>query len=450
MAKEIKDHTFSLVEYLMIVMVIGILVVLVVPFSEANKVQPKIREMKDNINSILKAYDQVYAIDTLKINSVEAFNNNELKYTIEVNSFLKYVNFEKEYAKSYLSPQNRKDYINFLKTSVRPLVKIANLPNYDKFVANFELVRLPFDQDKLPNIGSFLQEDKFFSYYDLAENNLQNFIIKGTEEPFQENILGVISFVKELKSTNDQYVLSYNQLKQFASVNLIDINSVEDKYFTYQLNADSTIVATTTENFGTAGAQIYYSITDEIYTVGPKKLYDKLGSGFLTKSIESLPTKTATRDGFVNELLSALAPEAYDLDTSLISENQKTFLVDFENNIKENFDINEVRSYLNFYNDFSNTVSGALGLNKTRLELAIDKHDSARKPTAKMKSEITERVANWEKVIQLTAQLNAKVETLNKIVKAQDNVNRAIKHKELKENYTKSFNIIDYDWLILE
>ncbi len=124
MAKGTKDHTFSLVEYLMIVMIVGILIVFIVPFTQANQAQPKIREMKNNVNSILKAYDQTGLLEELKLSEIEDLNRTELNYSIGVNDFLKYVNFEKEFAKKYLSFTKKKDYINFLKNEVRPLVKV--------------------------------------------------------------------------------------------------------------------------------------------------------------------------------------------------------------------------------------------------------------------------------------------------------------------------------------
>jgi hypothetical protein len=220
MAKGIKDHTFSLVEYLMIVMIIGILIVFIVPFTQANKAQPKIREMKNNVNSILKTYDQTGVIEELKLSEVGKFNNSDLNYSIEVNNFLKYVNFEKDFAKNLLNPIKKKEYINFLKNEVRPLVKIAYLSKYDKYVSDLGVIKLKFDYDVLPNLASFLDDDKFFAFYDLAEARLINFVTPGLEDRYNNDIIKLITFIKGLKPVDNYYQLTYDQIKNFSNINL--------------------------------------------------------------------------------------------------------------------------------------------------------------------------------------------------------------------------------------
>jgi len=452
MAKGTKDHTFSLVEYLMIVMIVGILIVFIVPFTEANKAQPKIREMKNNVSSILKAYDQTGVIEELKLSDVEELNKQNLKYSIKVNDFLKYVNFEKDFTKNHLSFTKKKDYANFLKTEVRPLVKVAYLSKFDKYVNDVENVKLNFDYDVLPNLGSFLEDDKFFEFYDLAENRLKDFIYPGEDqqEKFNNEIIQTITFVKGLKPVDNQYQLTYDQIKKFSNINLVDINKVEDKFFSYQLNIDSTIVATTTANFEAEGAQIIYNMKDEIYEVGPKTEYRELGEKFLENSISELPTLTQERDNAIAKFKNDIAPEEFDLSTNLITDKDKELFISFENYIKDNFKYQDLDIYLEFYQNFNTTISSAISNNKSSLDKAVERHDKMRKPTAKAKSEISEKVENWEKLNLVKAKIETRIKSLNDISKLVTKVETAENHKSLKENYLKSFNIIDQDWLTLE
>ena len=450
MAKEIKDHTFSLVEYLMIVMIVGILIVFIVPFTQANKAQPKIREMKNNVNSILKTYDQTGVIEELKLSEVERFNNNGLKYSIEVNDFLKYVNFEKDFAKNLLNPIKKKEYINFLKNEVRPLVKIAYLSKYDKYVSDLDLIKLKFDYDVLPNLGSFLDDDKFFEFYDLAEDRLINFVTPGLEDKYNNDIIKLITFIKGLKPVNNYYQLTYDQIKNFNDINLIDVNSVEDNYFSYELRSDSTIVATTTENFGIQGAEIIYNMTDEIYEVGPKSKYMKLGANFLDESIAKLPALTQERDSAITNFKNGISPEDFNLNISLISDSDRDLFITFENYVKENFRYQDIDTYLEFYQNFSSIISSTTSNNHNSLVKAVEAHDKMNKPNEKAKTEISQRVENWEKLNLAKAKLDSRIKSLNEIDKLIEKVETAENHQSLKDNYLKSFNVIDQDWLILE
>lgn len=434
----------------MIVMIVGILIVFIVPFTQANKAQPKIREMKNNVNSILKAYDQTGVINELKLSEVEKLNNNELKYSIEVNDFLKYVNFEKDFAKNLLGFSKKKDYIIFLKNDVRPLVKVAYLSKYDKYVSDLELVKLKFDYDVLPNLGSFLDESKFFEFYDLAEAKLVNFVTPGLNEQFNNDIIQLITFVKALKPVDNYYQLTYDQIKNFKNINLVDINSVEDNYFSYKLNSDSTIVATTTEHFGTQGAQVIYNMTDEVYEVGPKSKYLELGANFLEDSISKLPTLTQERDNAIAKFKNEISPEEFDMSTSLISDSDKELFISFENYIKENFKYQDIATYSEFYENFNSVIGSLTANNRTSLVSAVETHDKMRNPTSKAKAEISQRVENWEKLNLVKAKLDSRVKALKEIDKLITKVETAENHQSLKENYIKSFNVIDQDWLILE
>lgn len=450
MAKGTKDHTFSLVEYLMIVMIVGILIVFIVPFTQANKAQPKIREMKNNVNSILKAYDQTGVLEELKLSEIENLNSNELKYSIGVNDFLKYINFEKDFAKKYLSFTKKKDYVNFLRNDVRPFVKVAYLSKFDSYVNDVQVIKLNFDYDVLPNLGSFLEEDKFFEFYDLAENRLIEFVTPGLEEQFNNEIIQVIQFIKGLKPVDGQYQLSYNQIKNFSNINLVDINKVEDTYFSYKLNRDSTIVAETTKDFGTEGAQIIYSIKDEIYQVGPKAKYMDLGPTFLANNIAKLPSLTEERDQAINTFKNEIDPADFDLNISLIAQADKDLFLSFENYIKSNFKYQDIDTYLEFYQNFNSIIASAMSNNKNSLENAVISHDKMRNPSEKAKSEISVKVENWEKLISVKAKLDNRIKSLNEISNLISKVETAENYQSLKENYLKSFNVIDQDWLILE
>ncbi len=450
MAKGTKDHTFSLVEYLMIVMIVGILIVFIVPFTQANQAQPKIREMKNNVNSILKAYDQTGLLEELKLSEIEDLNRTELNYSIGVNDFLKYVNFEKEFAKKYLSFTKKKDYINFLKNEVRPLVKVAYLSKFDKYVNDVSLVKLKFDYDVLPNLGTFLEDDKFLEFYDLAESRLVDFVTPGLEEQFNNEIIQVITFVKGLKPVDGQYQLSYNQIKNFSNINLVDLTKVEDTYFSYKLNRDSTIVAETTENFGEKGAQIIYDMQDEIYQVGPKSEYMELGPNFLDENIEKLPSLSQERDSAINAFKASINPEDFDLNVSLITDSDRDLFTSFESYIKENFRHQDIAIYLEFYKNFDSIISSAISNNKSSLENAVENHDKMRNPSQKAKDEITERVNNWEKLVAAKAKLDNRTKALTEINNLITKVETVEGYQSLKENYLNSFNVIDQDWLILE
>lgn len=450
MAKEIKDHTFTLVEYLMIVMIVGILVVFIVPFTQANKAQPKIREMKNNVNSILEAYDQVGVVDELKLSRVGTLNNSKLTYSMEVSNFLKYVNFEKDFAKNHLNFAKKKDYIKFLETEVRPLVKVAYLAKYDKYVQDLELVKLKFDYDTLPNLGSFLEDDKFFEYYDLAQTRLIDFVTPGLEEGFNKDIIQLINFVKGLKPVDDKYQLTYDQIKNFTNINLVDLSSVNSRFFAFKLNRDSTIVATTTDEFGTAGAQIVYDMGEEIYEIGNRTAYSNLGAKFLDESIAKLPALSQDRDSAIAKFKTQVNPEDYDLSVDLISNKDKELLLSFEEYIKDNFRYQDVEIYLEFYKTFDSTITNAINSNKSALESAVEAHDRLRNPTANSKATITQRVSNWEKLTSIKAKLDNRIENLNEINSSNMKVETAKNNQSLKENYLKSFNVIDQDWLILE
>lgn len=450
MAKGIKDHTFSLVEYLMIVMIIGILIVFIVPFTQANKAQVKMREMKNNVNSILNVYDQTGVIEELKLSEVKALNNNDLTYSIEVNDFLKYVNFEKDYAKNLLSFAKKKDYINFLSKEVRPLVKVAYLAKFDKYINDFELVKLNFDYDVLPNLGSFLQDDKFFEFYDLAEKRLADFIYPGLEEKFDTDVIQIITFIKGLKPVDNQYQLTYDQIKKFATINLVDLSKVEAKYFSYKLNSDSTIVATSTKNFGTEGAQIVYNITDETYEIGHKTEYSKLGPKFLEASISKLPTITQDRDNAIAKFKSEISPDEFDLSLNLISASEKELFLSLENYIKDNFKYQDIDNYLEFYQNFNSIITQTINNNRTSLVNSVEAHDKMNNPSDKAKAEISEKVNNWEKLNLVKAKLDSRIKSLSEIEKLINKVETAENHQSLKKNYLKSFNVIDQDWLILE
>jgi len=450
MAKEIKDHTFTLVEYLMIVMIVGILVVFIVPFTQANKAQPKIREMKNNVNSILEAYDQVGVIKEIKLSKVQSLNNKELKYSMEVNDFLKYVNFEKDFAKNHLNFAKKKDYIKFLETEVRPLVKVAYLAKYEKYIEDLGMVKLKFDYDVLPNLGSFLEDDKFFEFYDLAQNRLINFVTPGLEENFNNEIIQLINFVKGLKPVDNKYELTYDQIKNFTNINLVDLSSVQAKFFAFELRSDSTIVATTTKEFGTAGAQIIYDMGEETYEVGPKSEYSKLGAKFLDESIAKLPTLSQDRDTAIAKFKTQVNPEDYDLSVDLISNKDKELLLSFENYIKENFRHQDIQIYSEFYKSFNTTIVNAISSNRNALESAVEAHDKLKNPTANSKAAITQKVENWEKLTSIKAKLDSRISSLDEIENSNKKVETAKNNQLLKENYLKSFNVIEQDWLILE
>ncbi len=450
MAKGTKDHTFSLVEYLMIVMIVGILIVFIVPFTQANQAQPKIREMKNNVNSILKAYDQTGLLNELKLSEIEDLNREELNYSIGVNDFLKYVNFEKDFAKKYLSFTKKKDYLNFLKTEVRPLVKVAYLSKFDKYVNDVSLVKLNFDYDVLPNLGTFLEDDKFFDFYDLAERRFGDFVTPGLEEQFNNEIIQVITFIKGLKPEDGFYNLTYNQIRNFTNINVVDLNKVEDQYFAYKVTRDSTIIAETTENFGSKGAQIIYSIQDEIYQVGPRSEYMELGPNFLEENIAKLPALSQERDAAINSFKASIKPEELDLNVSLISDSDRELFTSFESYIKENFKHQDIEIYSEFYKNFDAIISSAISNNKTSLENAVETHDKMRNPSQKAKTEITERVDNWEKLIDAKAKLDNRIKSLNEINTLINKVETVEDYQSLKENYINSFNVIDQDWLILE
>ncbi len=450
MAKGIKDHTFSLVEYLMIVMIVGILIVFIVPFTQANKAQPKIREMKNNVNSILNAYNQTGVIEELKLSEVGALNSNELKYSIEVNNFLKYVNFEKDFAKNLMSFTKKKAYINFLRSDVRPLVKVAYLSEFDKYLNDLALVQLNFDYDVLPNLGYFLENDKFFEFYDLAQNRLIEFVTPGLEEKYNNDIIQVITFVKGLKPVDNQYQLTYDQIKKFSNINLVDLSKIEDKYFSYKLNSDSTIVATTTEVFGTAGAQIIYNMADEFYEVGPRSEYLELGAKFLDESIAKLPTLTQERDNAIANFEKKLAADEFDLNIDLISDSNRELLLSFESYLKDNFKYQDIGIYLEFYRNYNTVIASTIANNRSYLVNAVESHDKMRNPTQQAKSEISQRVENWEKLNFVKAKLDSRIKSLDEIEKLIINFETAENQKSLKENYLKSFNVIDQDWLILE
>ncbi|MBI9031062.1 hypothetical protein JEZ13_03505 [bacterium] len=450
MAKETKDHTFSLVEYLMIVMIVGILIVFIVPFTEANKAQPKISEMKNNVNSILKAYDQTGVIEELKLSQVEALNNQELKYSMNVNDFLKYVNFEKDFTKNYLAFTKKGEYYNFLRSEVRPLVKVAYLSKFDKYVNDLAKVKINFDYDVLPNLGSFLEDDKFFEYYDLAENRLKDFAEPSNIDGFNSNIIATITFVKGLKPIDNEYHLTYDQIKNFSNINLIDIQRIEDKYFAYKLYSDSTIVATSTENFGTSGAQIFYNMTDEIYEVGPKADYLDLGPRFLDESISKLPTLSQERENAITQFKNSIRPEEVDLNISLIAEKDRELFLNFENYVKENFRYQDNDIYLEFYQGFISIVDSGISNNKASLENAVVNHDKMRNPSDNAKAEISLKVEEWEKLNQVKAKIESRIKSLKDLDSLIDKVETAENHQSLKESYLKSFNVIDQDWLILQ
>ncbi len=450
MAKGTKDHTFSLVEYLMIVMIVGILIVFIVPFTQANQAQPKIREMKNNVNSILKAYDQTGQLEDLKLSEIKSLNSEELKYYIGVNDFLKYVNFEKDFAKKYLSFTKKKDYITFLQTEVRPLVKVAYLSKFDKYVNDVSLVKLNFDYDVLPNLGTFLEDNKFFEFYDLAERRFADFVTPGLEEQFNNEIIQVITFVKGLKPVDGQYDLSYNQIRNFSNINLVDLNKVQAKYFSYTLTADSTIVAETTEEFGSQGAQVIYNIQDEIYEVGPRSEYMKLGPNFLQENIEMLPALTQERDTAINSFKSTINPEDFDLNVSLITESDRELFISFETYIKDNFRHQDISIYLEFYQNFNSIIASAISNNKNSLDNAVENHDKMKNPSQKAKDEISEKVNNWEKLLAAKAKLDSRIKSLNEIKTVINKVQTVENYQSLKDNYIKSFNVIDQDWLILE
>lgn len=449
MAKESKDYNFSLVEYLMIIMIIGILVVFIVPFNETKAVQPKIREMKDNVRSIIKAYDQSNVIETLKLTDVEKLNSDNLKYSLEVNNFLKYVNFEKVFCKKYLAFNKKKDYYNFLRTEVRPLVNVADLTAFDNYINNLGLIKIANDYDLLPNLGSFLQEDKFLEFYALAEEKLPSMIFSGVEEGFNNDVMNVITFVKSLKPVDNYYNLTYKQIKRFSNINLVDV-LIEDEFFVYDLKADSTIVSTTTENFGDAGAQVIYNVTDETYQIGPKKQYQDIGLNTINATIASLPEKTSLRDEEIRKFKTTVNPDEYDLNISTITKKEKESLINFEGYIKRSFNVNELDNYLHFYENLDANVNNLISNNTINIEGSVMKHDKMANPNTKIKNEIKLEISDAKKLNVLKAAIQTKISDMKKIVQIQKSIVKAENYQELKDNYIKSFNVIDQDWLLLE
>ncbi len=453
MAKETKDHSFSLVEYLMIVMIVGIIVVFAVPFSEANKVQPKIREMKDNVNSILKAFDQVYAIDTLKVSDVEAFQNADLNYAIKTNNFYKYVNLEKRFLTNYFDNiSKKKDFILFYKTQVRPLIKRAYLQKFDQYLQNVELISLSYDYEKLPELAEYIQNDKFNEYYQLVENNYNLFLRPGVQETFTNDIIDTIQLVKGLNSSEGMFTLNSKQMKTFNNINLVDVDLVKGNFFNYQLTADSMIVATTTPNFGedSEGAQIIYDMQDEIYTVGQKKEYSELGRKLLDRSIETLTSKEETLNSVENEFKALMKPDTYDLAIPELGEKTKTSLVEFEMYVAEKYKRHEVDTYIDYYTNLKTLLANKVTVIESSIESDIMKHDNAKNGKEKLKTEIKSKTNDWEKLIALQAEVNKRLAALSKIEQADEAVAKVVEHKKLKESYLKSFHTIDYDWLILE
>jgi competence protein ComGC len=90
-------------------------------------------------------------------------------------------------------------------------------------------------------------------------------------EMINEELLPTVKFIQQ---KNEEFRVEYGDYAfDISQLNLMELS--EKKYFTYSLT-DSTIVATTTQEFGREGVTIHYNFRDDVWSIeGAEDVIDR-------------------------------------------------------------------------------------------------------------------------------------------------------------------------------